>query len=146
VKLSHWSERDVLEPYSQEQRATAAPKPEGLWVSVDGARDWEDWCHAEEFRLLTLRHRFAVTLRDDANVLVLDNLDKLMALGTLYAEDDARDRIRWFAVALEWQGVIIAPYQWSVRLHPSYSWYYPWDCASCCIWDVDAIENVERIA
>lgn len=46
--------------------------------------------------------------------------------------------INWPAVAIEYQGVIVAPYSWERRN----SWYYPWDCASGCIWDAAAIESI----
>ena len=56
-----------------------------------------------------------------------------------------RDRcINWRAVAGDYAGLIITPYQWSRRLEP-YSWYYGWDCASGCIWDPSAITDIKLI-
>ncbi len=42
-------------------------------------------------------------------------------------------------VAKLYQGIIIAPYCYSIRLDNDCFWYYPWDCASGCIWDATAI-------
>ena len=50
--------------------------------------------------------------------------------------------IRWQDVALDYQGILIAPYQWSLRLDKDFRWYYMWDCASGCIWDLSAIASL----
>ncbi|QBI98814.1 hypothetical protein SEA_BOBBY_184 [Mycobacterium phage Bobby] len=51
------------------------------------------------------------------------------------------DWIDWGKVAADYGGIIIAPYQWSRRMDPH--WYYTWDCASGCIWNLEAIESLE---
>jgi hypothetical protein len=38
----------------------------------------------------------------------------------------------WERVARDYDGVIISPYQFNRRM--TLMWYYPWDCASGCIW------------
>ena len=58
-----------------------------------------------------------------------------------------RDRyIDWPAVATDYPGLIIAPYQWSCRMSEFTRWYYGWDCASGCIWNADAIARVTEEA
>lgn len=32
-----------------------------------------------------------------------------------------------------------APYQWECRLDRDTFWYYSWDCASACIWNLQAV-------
>lgn len=49
----------------------------------------------------------------------------------------------WIDVASRYSGIEIAPYQWKRRIHPSTFWYYTWDCASGCIWDLSAIKKFE---
>jgi hypothetical protein len=49
--------------------------------------------------------------------------------------------IDWGRVAEQYHGIVIAPYQWSLRL--DLMWYYGWDCASGCIWDTWIVERVE---
>lgn len=46
--------------------------------------------------------------------------------------------IDWSAVAAQYGGILIAPYQWKRRLE--LTWYYGWDCASGCAWDLSLIE------
>lgn len=55
-----------------------------------------------------------------------------------------RDNIDWITVAEEYQGIIIAPYQFDCRLETETSWYYGWDCSSGCIWDVSCVESFKK--
>ncbi|QDM58016.1 hypothetical protein SEA_DALLAS_199 [Mycobacterium phage Dallas] len=116
-------------------------KPEGLWVSVAGEDDWPTWCRGEEFSFdnLTVCHR--VTLVPGANILHLKSPMDIDAFHYLYANRGILDWIDWGKVAADYDGIIIAPYQWSRRMDPH--WYYTWDCASGCIWNLEAIESVE---
>jgi len=55
-------------------------------------------------------------------------------------------RIDWEAVAKRYTGIEIEPYNWERRNsgpNNNYSmsmlWYYGWDCASGCVWELDAL-------
>jgi hypothetical protein len=123
-------------------------KPRGLWVSVEGEDDWESWCKSEQFALDRLTVLHEVTLTPDANILRISDADAIFELGREYGKSPSwagRDRVYsldWPRLAARWQGLLIAPYQWSCRLHDQCFWYYGWDCASGCIWDVDAIATL----
>jgi hypothetical protein len=128
-------------------------KPKGFWVSVQGEDDWEWWCRKEEFGVERLRVVHEVTLRPLHDVLVIDNLSNFDHFHARYrVETDDIDwslpwrneghwPVDWRKVAVDYDGLIIAPYQWSRRLECN--WYYGFDCASGCIWNLDAIESVE---
>jgi hypothetical protein len=127
-------------------------KPGGLWVSVDSDYGWAEWCRDERFGLDRLKVPHDVVLRSDANVLLVDTLDKLDAFAKQYRGPRFPDSpemsatmqqggIRWKDVRATYQGLIIAPYQWERRLSMDFFFYYGWDCASGCIWDLDAIES-----
>lgn len=148
LRLSHWSHLHVV-PYSVLQipparRRSCYDKPCGLWVSVDGKDDWDSWCRSESFAGAT-GTRYRVYLSMDANVLLLPTpLDVLMfreQYGEVESNSDGVPYIPWERVATDYQGIIIAPYHWSLRFKES--WYYGWDCASGCIWDAGAIATVE---
>ena len=120
-------------------------KPSGLWVSVPGDYDWPAWCRAEEFRLDRLAHEYEVTLSPDARILHLDDLFDIEGLTDRYPNPGKWDEYPdWDAVARDYDGLIIAPYSWSARW--DVSWYYGWDCASGCIWNLNAIESVTSLA
>lgn len=135
-------------------------KPNGLWVSVtgDGEYDWESWCRDNEFGIGECVHR--VTLRDDANIAWLHTAADIDTFHTNWSEpgevwrggtaplSDEYVRMQWEVnwqnVAEQFDGIIITPYQWSRRMGGPF-WYYGWDCASGCVWQLDAVETFERI-
>ena len=150
LSLSHFSNEPYLRHiYSKKQRVaeyrSCFDKPCGLWVSVDGEHDWPSWCESESFGIGRFRHQ--IYLAPDSNVLHLKSASDIMdfrAKWGIEKEDRFRDvYIPWEKVAEAYQGIIIAPYQWSRRMEEN--WYYGWDCASGCIWDAAAIQCAEPI-
>jgi len=132
-------------------------KPRGFWVSVTGDDDWPSWCHDEGFALGQLAVPHAVELAAGNDVLHLrtpGDIDWFHAAYSVETEDARLMRgwnlfheyvrgswpVDWHRVAGEYDGLIIAPYQYSRRFGPG--WYYGWDCASGCVWNLDAIESV----
>lgn len=113
-------------------------KPRGLWVSVDDA--WEVWCRDEEYELARLTHKHKIKLRDTANILLLDTTEKIRAFDEQYKLNMLVEKIDWLRVKQHYDGIIIAPYQWSLRYE--LMWYYGWDCASGCIWNINAIKEI----
>ena len=121
-------------------------KPCGLWLSVDDA-----WHVAalDMFGDEGLKYSSLITLAHDANILRLTTVCEIDDFTEQYtvAVDDKFPIlgrvIDWRRVAAEYQGIIIAPYQFSRRLTQHTFWYYGWDCASGCIWDTAAIASVE---
>jgi hypothetical protein len=148
VKLLHYSTEPIqgLRPVSYLQRPEM--QPSGLWLSVGQA--WKDWCLDNLSRPEELQACHHVTLQPGADILKIktpQDIDWLTAefhvkcafptIATYYLD--------WPSIARRWQGIIIAPYQYSRRLNSKTAWYYPWDCASGCIWDLDAIRSIELV-
>lgn len=125
-------------------------KPNGLWVSVEGFEEdinWKDWCEAEEFRLEHLKYAYEIILKPDHNLLILTSPAQLQEFtenykGELIPGLRSIDIIQWGLVAQKYTGILIAPYQWSCRFEPGLFWYYGWDCASGCIWDLRVIKSI----
>lgn len=131
--------KDQIEP-------GAYRKPCGLWVSVEGEDDWASWCKSESFGIGRLIHR--ITLAPDANILLCSDKLDLYVFTERYVEECGRYRYRginWRRVAAEYDGIIIAPYQWECRLNDYTEWYYGWDCASGCVWEPRAVVGVEFV-
>lgn len=138
-------------------------KPHGLWFSVEDYEDdqnWKTWCEGEEFRLGNLKYKHRVTLKPNNKVLVLSTPEEIVNFGLKYAGNDVEDfynssimkelgypyepyvyLLKFEDMIQEYDGLIIAPYEWSCRLAGQCSWYYGWDCASGCIWNLDAVES-----
>jgi hypothetical protein len=52
--------------------------------------------------------------------------------------------IDWKKVAKEYSGIEICPYIGEQRL--KFSWYYPWDVASGCVWDNSAVKSINLVS
>lgn len=153
--LMHYTSRplefDPARQYIQKDLRTFG-KPVGFWVSVSGEDDWPSWCRGEEFGLNCLQFAQQVTLAAAANVLWISSGDDIDAFHEKWSIETEFERrygthgswpIDWHKVALRYDGLIIAPYQYSRRFSPD--WYYGWDCASGCIWNLAAIASVESV-
>jgi hypothetical protein len=123
-------------------------KPNGLWVSCEGDDDWPTWSRAEEFGVERLACVVEVTLTQDANICYISSADQLLAFHQEYATLDGPGGtilgkyMDWDRVKAEWDGLIIAPYLWSMRLSREVPWYYGWDCASGSIWNLSVVSTV----
>jgi hypothetical protein len=150
MEFSHYSaepfEFDNTHVYEQESDGGFG-KPHGFWLSVDGPADWKEWCESNEWRMGALTTRTAFTVSPDANVRLITNHDELVAFDAEYGSSarfsDTLRTIDWVRVANDYDGIIIAPYLWSARLDFSLFWYYGWDCASGCFWNLKMIEPVK---
>lgn len=124
-------------------------KPRGLWLSVPGEDDWPSFCRDEEFDIERLAVKHAAELAEGQGVLNLSSVSDIRDFHADYKESmypgGSQNYIDWNRVAELHDGIIIAPYQWSIRYDMEMSWYYSWDVASGCIWNLDAIERIEAI-
>jgi len=126
--------KDVVQPIG--------PKPVGLWYSV--GTEWKDWCESESFNL----HRFTISYSLTVNldrILRITTVSELMSFTRRFGTSSFRGwNIDWPLVATLWDGIEIAPYQWSCRFEPDTLWYSGWDVASGCLWG-QALEKYEVI-
>ena len=149
MKLIHYSKKPLTSIHSTNQLDKAHNKPHGLWVSVKGDMDWKEWCTSEEFSQDNFECETEITLADKHDILLLDTPHQIDCFHFEHRKLLTPDMpdfwyIDWAHVATIYQGIIIAPYQWSRRLEgDAHNWYYGWDCASGCIWDHTAIKVVE---
>ncbi len=81
----------------------------------------------------------------ETNLVAIDSIRHKVAklLGDPFDQSEYVHYIDWGHVSNKHQGIIINPYQFGCRCDPKTQWYYPWDVASGCIWDVDCIEDVQ---
>lgn len=145
-RLLHYSDDPIVVAYAVPQEDLRS-KPRGLWVSVEGADDWRSWCEAEGYGNPAEQYCYQVTLKPAAKVLRLKTTAEILGFAKKYNADPYFGRIPtmmsgygvdWPAVAEKYDGIIIAPYNWNLRLDNRTHWYYGWDCASGCIWNAPA--------
>jgi hypothetical protein len=115
-------------------------KPHGLWLSVADEHGWKEWCEGEDFNIEGLAHSVDFAPTDSANILHLNSVGAIQDFTHEY-KLQAGGRynliINWARVTSGYDGIIISPYQWSCR--HDLMWYYPWDCASGCVWNLNAL-------
>ena len=149
LALSHYTREplkfDKFREYRQPDGSDYGyAKPRGFWVSVDGEHDWATWCEDEHFNEEGLANKTAFRLKWDSQVLIIRDMDQIMEFtdrfGIQYHE--VLRGIKWKLVATIYDGIIITPYLWEGRYDMKTGWYYGWDCASGCVWNLDAIEKV----
>lgn len=148
MRLMHFSNAPTINVKSRPFQQDGS-KPAGFWVSdeSDGSHGWSSWCRAEDYGIGS--NAFEVELADDANVLTISTSAALLDFHEEYAVREYNSPlfsyyVDWRTVAKLWQGILITPYQWQLRLS-DLRWYYSWDCASGCIWDAAAIKSVTLV-
>lgn len=148
LQLRHYGASPVTLDRTRRYKNWRHDKPAGLWVSVlGGSPDWAQYCRHEEFDVEHLTVEHEVVLAPDAKILHLTTAEAVAKLQLDYplSDDDILldYGVDWDRVCRDYQGIIITPYQWSCRF--SVHWYYGWDCASGCIWDMSAIQSLTPV-
>ena len=160
-RLLHYSSNPLLRVEDRSQQIgrarERADKPNGLWVSVEGDDDWRSWCESERFGNPSAQLCYEVTLSPTAKVLRIETEAALRRFSRTYGferyprlaeyPDHAHvDGIAWDHLQHQYDGIIIAPYQWECRLDDRVGWYYGWDCASGCLWNARAVASLTLVA
>lgn len=152
--LTHHSARPLILDRARVYEQPTEMKPRGLWLSNDDADafGWKAWCEGEDWNMGGFVHATDFTLAADANILTIGTMDELLAFtdeyGTPPPWGDSTTMemtmfIEWPRVAADYDGILITPYIWAGRLDRRTFWYYGWDCASGCFWNLDALVPVE---
>lgn len=163
MRLVHFSPTPLAlsDLVPRRQGALAESKPQGLWLSdEDETESWSRFCDMADFRQLSTHTAYEVELAEDANMLHLRSSYDLRS----FTEEYQVDRINrtevpsgevfsivnsfymdWARVAEQYDGILITPYVWHARNGVGTSWYYPWDCASGCVWEPKAIASMREV-
>lgn len=128
---------------------SAYEKPKGFWITDDSDCCWKSWCEGEDFNTGGLKFCHEVVM-DESSILFIHTVDELDKFTRQYSVASvlqallsrSAPAINWPVVAKKYKGIIITPYLHTRRMSHESSWYYGWDCASGCIWDVSAITDI----
>lgn len=159
MKLVHYTKRSLYlsELYSKEQlgHANEYIKPRGLWVSVESASSdwtcWRSWCEGKRDFLDKFEYGYQVKLHRDAKIKLITNASDLEEFHKEFTgyrfvmKGYEFYGLDWNSASKIYQGVIIAPYIQSMRHSETLRWYYAWDCASGCIWDISAVKELVEV-
>lgn len=155
MKIRHYSKREIYRLFHiehlEEVQLYHYAKPQGFWISVedDLEQGWNAWCKSENYCVDHLKYEHEVQLKPDCNILYCITEQQVFDLSRQFPfKSKYYNEIKyvdWIKVKEKYQGIIIAPYQWQCRWALETSWYYGWDCASGCIWDLNAVESIKLI-
>jgi len=137
---------DPNRTYLQREYPGTFTKPVGFWVSVKGEGDWIDYLDTVDYHD-DVHYEHSVSLTKDADILYLNDYQDMVAFqeifgvvkDTHYGYQDLR--IDWLLVTQHYAGIIIPTFDGQARR--DLDWYFNWDCASGCIWDLSAISSVK---
>ena len=125
-----------LEPRTFTQKVTV--KPSGFWYGFGS--EWIDWTR-NEMPEWTGKYIYDIDT-GNTNILQIKTHMELMQFNREYKADvymkDAGEAIDWKKVASKYGGIEINPYQFEARYQ--YTWYYAWDIASGCVWNLSGVK------
>jgi len=117
----------------------SSDKPKGLWYQINGS--WNEWCSIEMPHWLDDKVDWELSI-DKSNVLIIDTLEKFNLFETKYQAKHpylpSNNYIDWKKVCKDYDGIEIPNYMYSKRF--SSMWYYGWDVASGCIWNLKKVK------
>jgi len=114
-------------------------KPTGLWYGF--GKSWIDWVR-ENMPHWKKEHIFKIQI-DESKVLKLRSEREVLLFTRGYKQDNYHEWIDWKTVTKAYNGIEIPEYFWNLRL--KLLWYYGWDVASGCIWNLKTIKKIERL-
>lgn len=147
MKLSHYPTKTdgtfVFDPTLDYDNSKPAMKPTGLWLGVDG--DWKRWVDDEEMGWCDGIQEVFFELIEPHRVLILTDTEEIDQFTKEHVGTSDHYYINWGPLTDQVAGIMIAPYCWERRLHHETSWYYSWDCASACIWDLSVLREQKEL-
>ncbi len=114
-------------------------KPKGMWLSTIGTDDnWRSWLKYNEMFCHNERYwkQFDVDMK---NILCITNDDEFIKFDKKYViyKSKYQSKVIWDDIYKQYDGIAIIPH--FSEFHLTHDWYYMWDCASVCIWNLDVV-------
>ena len=138
---------DLNRTYPQTAEKLAIHTPNGLWLSIAGINDWERYCLKNNYNLINLKYEFQVNLKPAAEILILHNTAALEDFAKKYGyysgQDSPELSIRWNEIIEDYQGIAL-PHVFP-KMFDMGIWYKIWCYTAACIWDLQAVEKVEKL-
>ena len=113
-------------------------KPAGFWYGF--GNEWIDWVRTEMSSKFSGDYIYNVDV-SKCKLLKIDSHMELMIFTRHYnspASQVVGDKLDWKTISTRYDGIEINPYQDEARYQ--YLWYYGWDVASGCVWNLDKLK------
>ena len=135
---------DLTKTYVQDENIF---KPSGFWYSCKNS--WYNWCYENMPKRLgkylyevNINNKMKTNIRNinKDKILIINNKKDFQTFGKKYKIISAGlISIDWNTVSKDYGGIEICPYLLEFRMDDNYEWYYTWDIASGCIWNLKPI-------
>ena len=113
----------------------------GLWSSdVNAEFGWKDWCKQENFRECKQENSFKFKLKENVNVLLIDNAKQLSDLPKI----ESQYKFSW--INLDFEKLMEKYDAIEVLISSEHKLYwdlYGWDCDSLLVLNPECIEVIE---
>ena len=116
-------------------------KPEGFWYGF--GEQWIDWTETEGPNYKG-DYAYEVDI-NGSNILQIKDYSEIIEFTKEYGSSKQIAPgiiffIDWPRIELKYDGIEINPYIGQARLNHKTLWYYSWDIASGCIWNLDKVK------
>ncbi len=137
----HLSKDRIYKLEKREYIQKPEDKPVGFWYGF--GNDWIDWTGT-----IGLGYKGEYVYEVDingSNILQIKGYSEIIEFTKEYGSSKQIAPgviffIDWTRIELKYDGIEINPYIWHARLNHKTLWYYSWDIASGCIWNLDKVE------
>jgi len=138
---------DLDRIYAQTAENLAFHTPNGLWLSVTGKNDWENYCLKNNYHLENLKSEFQILLKPAAKILILYNNSVFEVFEKKYCNYGENNApclsIAWERIISDYQGIVVPTI--FPKLFNMSEWYDIWRCTCACIWDLQAVKKAEKL-
>lgn len=123
-------------------------KPTGLWYGF--GTSWIDFIR-QEIPDRETEHVFKIEVEyNSEDMITIDNDKTFLWFSKRFKDPENEGRfgnhkINWPEVTKKYKGIEFPIYFNKYRRDLEHDWYYPWDIASGCIWDLSAVKKVVKL-
>ena len=127
-------------------------KPNGFWYSING--EWQKWVN-NEMTLRKYNHPIVFKKNSFIGINDIHNTSRILSIKNLVELNLFIDRyliktlcIDWFKVSSHYAGIEILfnPREIpEILSNNKYTWFYSWDVASGCIWDIIKVIDYSQL-
>lgn len=135
----HTSKKPIYKLQQKNYTQLHGMKPSGLWYGFG-----KEWIDCVESRMSQWKSEYLYEVNiNNSNILQIKDYSELISFTKNYTSIiksqfiDYSYYIDWNKVSSEYDGIEINPYIRKARLE--LLWYYGWDVASGCVWNLDNI-------
>jgi hypothetical protein len=137
----HMSKKPIHKLEKRLYAQISGDKPHGLWYGFGD--EWIDWTETAGPERKG-EYIYEVDI-DSSNILQIKDYPEIARFTKEYGSSKQIIpgkifSIDWSRIEYKYDGIEINPYLYHARLDDKFLWYYSWDVASGCIWNLEKVK------